>query len=132
MRAEYGSVLRMPGLFGKKPIILAYEPVAYEQVFRAEGVWPNRLGLETFEHYRNTIRPDIFEKSGGLLNEQGEKWAHARSIASPVLMKPTNVNAYVPTVDQIAIDFVSVLVGYATPLPWKCHRISITNYVNGH
>lgn len=106
MRVEYGSILKMPGLFGKKPMLITYEPIAYEQIYRAEGVWPHRMGMETFDHYRHTIRPDIFEKTGGLLSEQGEKWAYARSIASPVLMKPANVNAYVPTVDQIAIDFV--------------------------
>lgn len=76
-------------------------------MFRTEGIWPLRRGMATFDHYRKHIRPDLFAESGGLLNEQGEKWAHVRSIVGPIMMKPANVNAYIPSVDEIAIEFVA-------------------------
>lgn len=63
--------------------------------------------LSTFDHYRNDIRPDLFKESGGLINEQGEKWAKVRTMVNPIMMKPANANSYIPVIDQIAIDFVS-------------------------
>lgn len=107
LRAEYGTLIKFPGVFGNKPILISYLPKDFEYVFRSEGAWPHRRGIATFDYYRKHIRPDLFEISGGLLNEQGEKWGHARSIVSPIMMKPANVNAYIPSVDQIALDFIS-------------------------
>lgn len=85
---------------------MTYLPGDFEQMFRTEGHWPYRRGLATFDHYRKHIRPDLFKEAGSVLNEQGEKWAQIRSIVGPILMKPANVNAYVPSVDEIAIEFV--------------------------
>lgn len=42
---------------------------------------------------------------GGLLNEQDEAWGKMRSTVSPILLKPATVNAYIPVVDEIAIEF---------------------------
>lgn len=61
--------------------------------------------MQTFDHYRKEIRPDIFKDMGGLLSEQGEAWHKMRSIVSPIMLKPATVNAYIPTVDEIAIEF---------------------------
>lgn len=77
----------------------------FETIYRNEGVWPNRLGIQTFDHYRKQIRPDVFKNMGGLISEQGEPWAKMRSSVSPILLKPTTVNAYIPGVDDIAVEF---------------------------
>lgn len=90
---------------GNKEILLITDPKDFEMVFRTEGIWPNRRGIATFDHYRQEVRPDIFKHSGGLLNEQGEPWGKMRSIVSPILLKPGTVNAYIPGVDEIAIEF---------------------------
>lgn len=84
-----------------------YQPNDFEQIFRTEGVWPVRRGLNTFDYYRKQIRPDIFAETGGLINEQGQKWAEVRTIVNPIMMKPANVNAYVPSIDDIARDFIA-------------------------
>lgn len=64
MNAEYGNLMKMPGPFGGKPILVAYEAPDFEHIFRSEGVWPKRRGMEILDHYRRTIRPDIFAKTG--------------------------------------------------------------------
>lgn len=78
LRAEYGDLIKFPGLFGNKGVIFSYLPTDFEHMFRTEGIWPLRRGMATFDHYRKHIRPDLFAESGGLLNEQGEKWAQVR------------------------------------------------------
>lgn len=51
------------------------------------------------------MRPDIFKNLGGLLNEQGEQWGKLRSTVNPIMLKPLTVNAYIPGVDEVAIEF---------------------------
>lgn len=105
MREEYGSISKLPGMFGNKEVVMITDSSDFETVFRNEGIWPNRRGISTFNHYRKNIRPDVFKDMGGLISEQGEPWAKMRSIVSPIMLKPATVNAYIPVVDEIAIEF---------------------------
>jgi hypothetical protein len=41
----------------------------YLQVYRNEGIWPNRRELEILRYYRKKLRPEIYEEVGGLLVE---------------------------------------------------------------
>lgn len=43
--------------------------VIRSQVFRTEGQWPVRTGNETFQYYREKVRPDVFKETGGLVSE---------------------------------------------------------------
>lgn len=105
MRDEYGSILKLPGMFGNKEVVMIIDSNDFETVFRNEGIWPNRRGISTFNHYRKNIRPDVFRDMGGLISEQDEPWAKMRSIVSPIMLKPATVNAYIPVVDEISIEF---------------------------
>lgn len=102
---EYGSILKMPGILGNKEIIMVTDPNDFETIFRTEGMWPHRRGMETFNYYRKNIRPDVYKNMGGLISESGEPWAKMRSAVSPIMLKPSIVNAYMPVVDEIAIEF---------------------------
>lgn len=42
---------------------------AESQVYRTEGVWPERIGMECFQHFRKNVRPDVFKGIGGLIAE---------------------------------------------------------------
>lgn len=95
----------MPGILRNKEVVMVADPNDFEILFRNEGIWPARRGIATFDHYRKEFRPDVFKNMGGLLNEQGEPWSKMRSIASPIMLKPATVNAYVPMVDEIAVEF---------------------------
>lgn len=106
LREQYGDILKLPGMFGRKDIVLSFDPAIFEKVFRTEGPWPHRRALETFVHYRKNIRPDLFGETGGLLTEDGEKWFDVRSKVNPVMLQPKTVKMYIEKTDQVAREFV--------------------------
>lgn len=69
MREWYGDIYRFPGLLGKKDVIFTYNPRDFELTYRNEGIWPIRVGLESFTYYRKVHRPDVFGGIGGLVSE---------------------------------------------------------------
>lgn len=106
LKDQYGDLVKLPGMLGRKEIVVAFDPVIFEKVFRTEGIWPGRRGLETFVHYRKNVRPDVFVKTGGLLTEDGEKWSDVRSQVNPVLLQPKTVRMYIEKTDQVVKEFV--------------------------
>ncbi|KAH8407674.1 hypothetical protein KR222_010230, partial [Zaprionus bogoriensis] len=116
MREMYGDIYRFPGMMGKSDVIFTYNPVDFELTYRNEGLWPIRIGLESFTYYRKVQRPDIFGGIGGLVSEQGKSWADIRNKVNPVLMKVQNVRQNLPQIDQIAKEFVDKLETLRDPL----------------
>ena len=78
------------------------------QVYRVEGSWPVRYGLETLEFYRDTKRQEIYRNQGNILIARGEKWSQMRSIANPILMQPKTIKGYLTPIDDIAKEFVKL------------------------
>lgn len=111
LNKEYGSILRLPGSFGRKDVIVSYDPKDFETVFRTEGLLPYRRPLLIVDYYRKR-RPDAFINKG-LLNDQGEIWGQMRSVANPIMLKLKTVRAYIPVVDDVAIDFVAKIKAIA-------------------
>lgn len=107
-RADYGNLVVFPGVFGRKDTVVSYSPDDYQKLFRTEGPWPNRRGLDTFTHYRNNVRPDVFKGMGGLVNEQGENWHHFRTIVNPVMLQPKTVRLYVDKLDEVSREFMGM------------------------
>lgn len=66
---DYGKIMLFPGIFGRDPAIMAFDPLDFQRVYRVEGVWPQRRNLETLAYYRKNYRQDIFKEIGGLFNE---------------------------------------------------------------
>lgn len=110
MRDEYGPLTKMPGLFGRRDILVAYDPNDYEHIYRTEGIWPLRRGNELFSYYRKKVRPELFKNVGGLVSEQGKVWADLRSKVNPVMLQPRTVKKYIPTMDEVAIDFLKTVL----------------------
>lgn len=102
----FGPLVKFPGMMGKPDILINLDPQQYDKVFRTEGPWPYRRGIETFNHYRTVVRPEVFEGYGGLVSDQGETWHKMRTAVNPVMLRPATVRSYVPSVDQIAREFV--------------------------
>nr|O44220.1 RecName: Full=Cytochrome P450 12b1, mitochondrial; AltName: Full=CYPXIIB1; Flags: Precursor [Drosophila acanthoptera]AAB88725.1 cytochrome P450 [Drosophila acanthoptera] len=109
MREWYGDIYRFPGLMGKQDVIFTYNPNDFELTYRNEGVWPIRIGLESFTYYRKVHRPEVFGSIGGLVSEQGKDWAHIRNKVNPVQMRVQNVRQNLPQIDQISREFVDKL-----------------------
>lgn len=107
LNKEFGTILRLPGFFGRKDIVFTYDPKDFETIFRTEGPWPHRRPFFAFDYFRRNVRPDVYKNFGGLVNDQGEDWGHMRSAVNPVMLKPKTVRAYIPAIDDVAIDFVA-------------------------
>lgn len=106
MRDDFGDIVRIPGLLGRADTLITFKPEIFEKVFRTEGPYPQRRGLETFIYYRKKVRPEVFGDTGGLLSEHGEKWLDVRSKVNPVMLQPKVVKMYVDKVDQVAKEFI--------------------------
>lgn len=106
MEKTYGTVSRLPSLFGRPPMVFTFDPVISEQIYRDEGAWPVRRGLDTFEYYRKKVRPDLFKDISGLVSDNGEAWYKLRSKVNPVMLPTRTVMSYVKPVDEVARDFV--------------------------
>lgn len=94
-------------MLGKPETVFTNDPNDIELVFRTEGQWPHRKGLDSLVHFRKNLRPDIFGKNTGLVIDQGEQWQSFRTIVNPVLMQPKIVQHYVPVVDEIVRQFLN-------------------------
>lgn len=66
-RQEYGDTLRVPGVLGKKTILLSFVVDDIKKVFRADGVWPIRPGTEALQFYRKKYHADFFNDIEGLI-----------------------------------------------------------------
>lgn len=106
MRKKYGDLVKLPGLFGRKDILISYDAKAFEKVIRTEGSVPIRDALEAMKYYRYTYRQDIFSKNGGLAVENGPKWLDMRTKVNPVLMQPKTIRIYIEKSDQIARELM--------------------------
>lgn len=106
LKSEYGDIVRVQGMFGREDLVFTFRPEIYEKMFRNEGIYPQRRGLDTFTYYRQVLRPDIFHGRGGLLTEHGEKWYDVRTKVNPVMLKPNVVRMYVTKVDKVGQDFI--------------------------
>lgn len=105
-REQYGQIVKLPGVFGTKDIVVVYLPDDVEKVFRADGKRPIRRGLGSFEYFRNNYRQDLFKETPGLATTQGEVWYNFRSKVNTPLMQPKITKLYVPKIDAVAQDFV--------------------------
>nr|XP_017014475.2 probable cytochrome P450 12b2, mitochondrial [Drosophila takahashii] len=115
MREMYGDIYCIPGMMGKPNVVFTYNPEDFEVTYRNEGVWPIRIGLESFNYYRKVHRPDIFKGVGGLVSDQGQAWADVRNKVNPVLMKVQNVRQNLPQLDQISKEFLDKLEALRNP-----------------
>lgn len=102
----YGTVCRIPAMFGRPTMVFTFDPILNQKTYNAEGIWPNRPGMNTFDYYRKNVRPEIFKDVGGLISDQGEPWYKLRTKANPILMAPKTVKSYVDSVDVVTREFV--------------------------
>jgi cytochrome P450 family 12 len=69
MKKEFGDIVRLPPMFGRPQILFSFNVTNNEKMFRTEGQFPTRRGLETLTHYRQNVRPDVYKEFGSLVVE---------------------------------------------------------------
>lgn len=52
LNKQYGSIVKLSGVFGRRPSVFLYDPEQCEKMYRLEGVWPMRIAIETMCKYR--------------------------------------------------------------------------------
>ena len=67
LKRDLGDICKLPGLFGQQPIVFTYNVNDFETIYRNEGVWPTRPGLEAINYHRSVYRKDFFKGVEGLL-----------------------------------------------------------------
>ncbi|KAG5675034.1 hypothetical protein PVAND_004973 [Polypedilum vanderplanki] len=128
MNAEFGNIVRFAGIFGRPPLLFVYDANDFEKTLRTEGVWPERIALESLAYYRKTKRPDIYNEYSGLFSAQGEEWHKMRTITNPILMQPKIIKLYCKQVDEIAKEFVGIMRKLRDE---KCEMpADFSNYIN--
>lgn len=107
LHGKYGTICRVPAMFGKPPMVFTFDPVLSQQIYRTEGTWPSRRSIETYDYYRKNVRPEVFKDGGGLVSDQGEPWYNLRTKVNPVMMQPRTVKSYIDPVDAVTREFVA-------------------------
>lgn len=67
-KRDFGDICLLKGMLGKKDFVCTHNPEDFEQVLRNEGSWPIRPGMEVLEYYRNVLKKDFYQGTGGLLS----------------------------------------------------------------
>lgn len=67
MRKRYGNIFIIPGTLGRKDWVATFNTKDIETVFRNEGIWPHREGLDSLVYFREHIRPEVFAERKGLI-----------------------------------------------------------------
>ncbi|CAB3366881.1 Hypothetical predicted protein [Cloeon dipterum] len=109
MMEEYGKIVKISKLPGRRDMIMVFDPVVIAEVFKREGQYPESFKFESMEYYRQKVRPDYFEGFRGIFNENGKTWHEARLILNQPMMNTAVANLYVPKTDQVAKDFVKLV-----------------------
>lgn len=103
---QYGPIMRLRGLPGRRELVFVFDADAAEKVLRNEGIWPVRIGLESLGYMRSKT-PEKFEDAWGLVSTQGKEWASFRTAVNQTMMQPRNAKLYVGAIDQVSQQLVN-------------------------
>lgn len=68
-KKKHGNLVRIPSVLRRPGMVFSYDPNDFEKVYRTEGPWPFRLGIETISYWRRQVRKDVFKNFHGLVDE---------------------------------------------------------------
>ncbi|XP_048516410.1 ecdysone 20-monooxygenase isoform X2 [Athalia rosae] len=106
LNRRYGAVCKEEALWNF-PVLSVFCKKDIEAILRRGSRHPIRPPSEIISHYRRS-RPDRYTNLG-LVNEQGEIWHKLRSALTPELMSANTVLGFLPALNQVADDFVSLI-----------------------
>lgn len=62
---QFGDIVKLEGIWGRRPCVFIYTAEECEKMYRIEGPWPIRIAIETMKRYREK-NPEIFHGQFGL------------------------------------------------------------------
>lgn len=67
MRRDFGTITKIPGFMGQRPLVFTYLPEDVEKVLRVEGKYPYRRPFDSIAYFKKHHRPDMYPAGGGLV-----------------------------------------------------------------
>lgn len=108
-RQRYGDLIKIPGTFGRKDLLVSCDPRMFEKILRTEGPLPVRNSLDTVKHHRLNYCQDIYGNTMGVGIENGEKWFEIRKKINPIFLQSKATKMYVGKTDQVVREFVDLI-----------------------
>lgn len=68
-RSKYGDIFVFPAMFGREDHIMTFNPDDMAMIYRTEGKWPYRDGIDTLNYHRKVRHANFFGNYGGLAVE---------------------------------------------------------------
>ncbi|GAB1867131.1 Probable cytochrome P450 49a1 [Camponotus japonicus] len=119
LRDRYGDIVKLDSLMNRRSCILLFSPELCEKMYRMEGKWPMRIGMESLHYYRKN-REDVYGKQYGLATSQGKMWHDFRSKVDPYMMEPRTIKAHITQISDISYEFVEKMRALRDPMsPWE-------------
>ncbi|KAG8221869.1 hypothetical protein J437_LFUL003245, partial [Ladona fulva] len=115
LHKKYGDIVFFGGFPGRRDVVIIYRPEEMEAIFRNEGEWPIRDGMQSMVYYRKITRKDFYKDDGGVMVDQGEKWMEARSKANQPMMQPRISKQYIRPIAAIAYVALDKRLGCLAP-----------------
>ncbi|KAH0545616.1 cytochrome P450 CYP12A2-like [Cotesia glomerata] len=106
LNKQYGKIVKLEGVFGRRPSVFLYDPEQCEKMYRVEGAWPLRIAIETMCTYRER-NSKVYKGKLGLVGSQGKAWHEFRKNVNQHMMQPRSIKPHVAQVDQVANDFIT-------------------------
>ncbi|XP_023218124.1 probable cytochrome P450 301a1, mitochondrial [Centruroides sculpturatus] len=100
----YGPIVR-ESIGGFYDAVSLFDPKDIEKVFRHEGKFPKRPGIEFLATYRE-LRPRWY-KSGGLSVLEGKEWGEFRVNVQQSLLRPKSIHNYLNPMNRVADDMIN-------------------------
>ncbi|XP_074842554.1 cytochrome P450 11B, mitochondrial-like isoform X3 [Carettochelys insculpta] len=99
---RYGPIYRETvGAYNTVNVLL---PQDAAQLFRSEGIFPRRMGIESWAAHRR-----LRNHKCGLFLLNGEDWRSDRLVLNKEVISPAGTRKFLPLLDAVARDFVSLL-----------------------
>lgn len=104
LHRRYGNIFKLFQLTRESFMVITFDPEDFKKVYRAEGLWPIRKFVPSSDFYRLKVAPE----SAGMLNLHDQEWYRIRSVLNPIMMHPKIIQTYIPKIDDVTKDFISI------------------------
>uniref|UniRef100_A0A8C8RIM6 steroid 11beta-monooxygenase n=1 Tax=Pelusios castaneus TaxID=367368 RepID=A0A8C8RIM6_9SAUR len=99
---RYGPIYRETvGTYNSVNVLL---PRDAAQLFQSEGIFPRRMGLESWIAHRQ-----LRNHKCGIFLLNGEEWRSDRLVLNKEVISPAGTRKFLPFLDAVARDFVSLM-----------------------
>ncbi|GJQ83211.1 hypothetical protein Trydic_g18235 [Trypoxylus dichotomus] len=106
MFKKYGPIIKEEALWNI-PVISVVNRSDMEKVLKSSGKYPIRPPTEAIAYYRRS-RPERYA-SAGVVNEQGEIWAHLRANLTKDVTSPHTISTFLPQIGDMSKDLCSLI-----------------------